>query len=251
MKTYKFDFDIEREINYFRDAAELLEPYIINTIEYLNNAYEEGKTILIEGAQGTHLDLDMGTYPYVTSSSTTSGGASTGLGIAPNRLSGIVGIVKAYTTRVGSGPFPTELGNIEGEMLRQQGGEFGATTGRPRRCGWFDATVVKNAITINGITSLCLTKLDVLSRFKTIKIAVRYTREGDPMPYLPASLEALEKVEVDYEEMPGWDADISKARSFKALPKNCQAYVNRLEEILKTPINFIGVGMHRDEMIYR
>ena len=251
MKTYGFDFDIEREINYFRDAAEIIEPYITNTIEYLNDAYAAGKTILIEGAQGTHLDLDMGTYPYVTSSSTTSGGAATGLGVAPNRISGVVGIVKAYTTRVGAGPFPTELANIEGEMLREQGSEYGATTGRPRRCGWFDATVVKNAIAINGITSLCLTKLDVLSRFKTIKIGLNYTVEGEPVHYMPASLETLEKVEVEYEVMKGWDADISKARSFKDLPKNCQAYVNRLEEILKTPINFIGVGMHRDEMIYR
>jgi len=251
METYDFEFDIEQEINIYRDAAELIEGYVANTMQYLNQAYDEGKTILAEGAQATHLDLDMGTYPYVTSSNTTSGGAATGLGIAPGKISSVIGIAKAYTTRVGSGPFPTELASMEGEMLRDQGAEYGATTGRPRRCGWFDATVVSNAIVINGINSICLTKLDILSGFKTLKIGTHHLLNGEEIAYIPASLKDFEQVQVVYEELPGWDKDISKVRKFADLPKNCQAYVEKLEEILETPINFIGVGVHRDEIIYR
>jgi adenylosuccinate synthase len=251
MKTYGFTFNIEQEINTYRDAAEIIEPYITNTTEYLNKAYREEKNILIEGAQGSHLDIDNGTYPYVTSSNTTSGGACTGLGFAPTRLESVIGIVKAYTTRVGAGPFPTELGNIEGEMLREQGGEYGATTGRPRRCGWFDATVVKNAIDINGINSVCLTKLDVLTGFKTIKIGTHYTLDGQKVDYIPASLEDFGRVEINYEEKPGWEGDIGQARSFKELPKACKEYVLTLEELMEVPINFIGVGVHRDDIIFR
>jgi adenylosuccinate synthase len=251
MKEYGFEFDIEEEINIHKDALGLIEPMIINTAEYMDKIYKEGRNILVEGAQGTHLDIDFGTYPYVTSSNTTSGGMVTGLGIAPNRITNVVGIVKAYTTRVGEGPFPTELGDMEGEMLRDQGGEFGSTTGRPRRCGWFDATVVKNAIVLNGITSINLTKLDVLKGFQTIKIGVSYKLDGELIKFIPSNLEDFEKVEVGYEEMPGWTEDTSKAKKFKDLPKNCQNYVKRLEEILEVPINFIGVGMHRDEIIFK
>lgn len=251
MKTYGFDFDIEQEINYYRDAAELMEPYIINTAEVLNKAYREKKGILAEGAQGTHLDIDMGTYPFVTSSSTTSGGAATGLGIAPGKIESVIGIVKAYTTRVGSGPFPTELTDKQGEKLRERGGEYGATTGRPRRCGWFDATVVKNAVELNGVNSICLTKLDILSSFETIKIGIHYKLDGEKIDYIPASIRDFEKVEVVYEELPGWKESIAHVRRFKDLPKNCRNYVTRLEKILKTPVNFIGVGMHRDDIIYK
>jgi adenylosuccinate synthase len=251
MKEYKFDFNIEKEINIHKDALGLIEPMVINTTEFMDKMYKEGKNILVEGAQGTHLDIDHGTYPYVTSSNTTSGGVATGLGIAPNRLSTVIGIVKAYTTRVGAGPFPTELGDMEGEMLRDQGDEFGSTTGRPRRCGWFDATVVKNSIVLNGITSVNLTKLDVLKGFKTIKIGVNYKLNGEQIGFIPSSLEDFDNVEVEYEEMPGWSEDISKAEKFSDLPKACQNYVNRLEEILEVPINFIGVGVHRNEMIFK
>jgi adenylosuccinate synthase len=250
MKEYGFSFDIEKEINIHKDALDLIEPMIVDTAHFLDKAYKEGKNILAEGAQGTNLDIDHGTYPYVTSSNTISGGVSTGLGIAPNRLSTVIGIAKAYTTRVGSGPFPTELADIEGNMLREKGGEFGATTGRPRRCGWFDATVVKNAIMLNGIESINLTKLDVLTNFKTIKIGVSYKLNGEPISFIPSSLEDFSSVEVVYEEMPGWDEDIAKAKKFKDLPKNCRNYVKRLEEILEIPINFIGVGVHRNEMIF-
>jgi adenylosuccinate synthase len=250
MKEYGFDFNIEEEINIHKDAMELIEPMIINSAQYMDNMYREKRTILAEGAQGTHLDIDYGTYPFVTSSNTTSGGFVTGLGIAPNRLNTVIGIAKAYTTRVGAGPFPTELGDAEGEMLRDKGAEFGATTGRPRRCGWFDATVVKNAIVLNGIESINLTKLDVLTGFKSIKIGIHYKLNGEKISFIPSSLEDFENVEVEYEEMPGWDEDITKAKKFSDLPANCQDYVKRLEEILEVPVNFIGVGMHRDEMIF-
>lgn len=251
MKTYGFDFDIEQEINYYIDAVEIIREYIINTTEYIHEAYKEGKTILIEGAQGTHLDIDHGTYPYVTSSNTTSGGACTGLGFPPSKIENAIGIMKAYTTRVGEGPFPTELGGMEGDMLRDQGVEFGSTTGRPRRCGWLDLVAVKNAIDINGIASINMTKLDVLTGFQKIKIGVGYKLNGEQINYIPSSLSDFEDVEVEYAEMDGWTEDISKAKKFSDLPKNCQEYVKKIEEILETPINFIGVGVHRDEMIYR
>ncbi|MBU0706017.1 adenylosuccinate synthase [Patescibacteria group bacterium] len=251
MKLFGIKIDIEKQINFYKDAVELIQPLIINTIEYLEKAYKEGKTILVEGAQGSHLDIDFGTYPYVTSSSTTSGGACTGLGIAPSKISSVVGIAKAYTTRVGAGPFPTELGDIEGTMLRDKGAEFGATTGRPRRCGWFDAVVVKNAITISGINSINLTKLDVLTGFQNIKIAVGYKLDGENISFVPALLNEFERVEVKYIDMPGWTEDISDAKKFMNLPKNARNYVLKLEEILEVPVNFIGVGVHRNEMIYR
>lgn len=251
MKAFGLKIDIEKEINFYKDAVEVVSPFIVNTIEYLDQAYREGKTILAEGAQGSHLDIDFGTYPYVTSSNTTSGGACTGLGIAPSRIESVVGIVKAYTTRVGSGPFPTELGDMEGNMLRDQGAEYGATTGRPRRCGWFDAVVVRNAVTINGINSVNITKLDVLTGFQTIKIGVGYELDGEPIHFVPASLDDFERVEVKYIDMPGWSEDISKAKDFKDLPENAQNYILKLEELLEVPINFIGVGVHRSDMIYR
>lgn len=251
MKAYGFEFNIEEEISYYNDVAELLNLHIINATEYINDAIEEGKTVLVEGAQGTYLDLDQGNYPFVTSSSTVSGGACASLGIAPNKFTNVIGIMKAYTTRVGSGPFPTELGNFEGDMLREVGGEFGATTGRPRRCGWFDVVVAKNAITLNGITSLNLTKLDVLSKFKTIKVATGYKLDGQEVRYIPSLASDYARVEVEYQEFPGWEKDIAHAKTLKDLPKNAQAYVLALEKMLKTPINFIGVGTHREEMIIR
>lgn len=251
MKCYGFDFDIEHEINYYKDVLEVIAPFITNTIEYLHKSHADGKTILMEGAQGTHLDLDIGTYPYVTSSNTVSGGASTGLGFPPNKIDSVIGIVKAYTTRVGAGPFPTELGDMEGQMLREQGAEYGSTTGRPRRCGWLDMTVLRNAVAINGINSLNLTKLDVLTDFKSIKIGVSYTLKGEGIDYIPASLKDFEEVEVEYIELEGWTQDITKAKKFSDLPKNCQEYVKKIEELAGVPINFIGVGVHRDQMIYR
>lgn len=250
-KLFGIEVNIEEEITYYKDAFEVLQASIINVTEFLDQAYKAGKTILLEGAQGSHLDIDLGTYPYVTSSSTTAGGACTGLGIAPNRINSVVGIVKAYTTRVGSGPFPTELASMEGDMLREKGGEYGATTGRPRRCGWFDATVVKNSIVINGINSLNLTKLDVLTGFQSIKIGVNYSLEGQKIEFIPANLDDFERVKVEYIEMPGWENSIEGVKNFEDLPKEAQDYVLKLEEICEIPIHFIGTGVHREDMIYR
>ena len=187
----------------------------------------------------------------MTSSNSTAGGACTGLGVGPDKIDGVLGVTKAYTTRVGAGPFPTELGEEEGNMLREQGAEYGATTGRPRRCGWFDAVVVKNAITISGINSINVTKLDVLTGFQTIKIGVGYQLNGEKLSFVPASLEDFKNVEVEYIDMPGWTEDISEAKKFKDLPKNAQNYILKLEEILEVPVNFIGVGVHRSEMVFR
>jgi len=251
MKIYGFEFDIEQEINLHKDAAELIDGYIMNTTEYLHNAYKEGKTCLIEGAQGTHLDIDIGTYPFVTSNNTTSGGACTGLGIPPNYMKSVIGIAKAYTTRVGAGPFPSELAEMEGNMLREAGAEYGATTGRPRRCGWFDAIVVKNSIAANGINSINLTKLDVLSKMKSMKIVTGYKLNGEDLQFIPSSLSDFDNVEIETIEMPGWEKDISEARTFEDLPKNAQDYVLKLEELIEVPINFIGVGETRDQIIYR
>ncbi len=251
MKEYGFEFDIEKEINIHKDALEIIDSMIVNTTEYLDNIYKKGKTILAEGAQGAHLDIDHGTYPFVTSSSTTSGGVATGLGIAPNKLNTVIGITKSYTTRVGAGPFPTELTDELGKKIRDQGGEFGSTTGRPRRCGWFDTTVVKNANVLNGTTSVNLTKLDVLTGLETIRIGVEYKLNGETINFIPSSLEDFENVEVLYEEMPGWHEDIGEVTKFEDLPKNAQNYVNKLEELLEVPINFIGVGVHRADMIYK
>ncbi len=251
MKEYGFEFDIEKEINIHKDALGIIDSMIINTAEYLDKIYKEGKNILTEGAQGAHLDIDHGTYPFVTSSNTTSGGVATGLGIAPNKLNTVIGIAKAYITRVGAGPFPTELEDENGKLLRDNGHEYGSTTGRPRRCGWFDATVVKNANILSGVTSINLTKLDVLTGLETIKIGVEYKLNGETINFIPSSLEDFENVEVLYEEMPGWKEDISEVTKFEDLPENAQNYVNKLEEIIEVPINFIGVGVHRADMIYK
>ncbi len=251
MKCYGFDFDIEEAINYHNDTADLILQYAADTTELLHQYHTAGKNILIEGAQGAHLDIDHGTYPYVTSSSTVSGGASTGLGFPPNKIDNIIGIVKAYTTRVGAGPLPTELGGMEGNMLREQGAEYGSTTGRPRRCGWLDLTAVRNAVGINGVTSINLTKLDVLSGLKTLKIGTGYKLDGTPIASIPASLDDFAHVEVDTVDMEGWQEDISKTEHFSDLPKNCQMYIKKIEELVGVPVNFIGVGVHRNEMIYR
>lgn len=251
MKVYGFELDIEQEINYYKDAVELIEPFIDNTAKYINDSHKEGKTVLAEGAQGTHLDIDHGTYPYVTSSNTTSGGVNTGLGIGPNKITNIIGIMKAYTTRVGEGPFPSELPLKEAEMLREQGAEYGATTGRPRRCGWLDTVVVKESVMLNGLTSINMTKLDVLTGISPIKIAIGYKLDGEKIDHIPFSLKDFENVEVEYIEMEGWKEDLNKAKTFEDLPENAQKYVKKVEELVETPINFIGVGIHRDEMIYR
>lgn len=231
----------------YQDFAEILKKYMADTSLLLSKSLAAGNKLLFEGAQGTLLDVDHGTYPFVTSSSTCSGGAATGTGVSPREIHEVVGISKAYVTRVGSGPFPTELLEETGEKLRQVGGEFGATTGRPRRCGWFDAMVIRYSVRINGLTGIALTKLDVLSDFETIKVCTGYRFEGKELETLPAKLEIFENCEPVYEELPGWNKDITGVRSYDQLPENAKKYVKRLEELAGCPIVMVSVGPRRDQ----
>ncbi|MDA8429199.1 MAG: adenylosuccinate synthase [Geobacteraceae bacterium] len=233
----------------YRGYAAILATYVADTSLVLSKDLKAGKKVLFEGAQGTLLDVDHGTYPYVTSSSTCSGGACTGSGVSPRDIHEIVGIGKAYVTRVGSGPFPTELLDATGEQLRQTGGEFGATTGRPRRCGWFDAMVIRYSVRVNGLTGIALTKLDVLSDFDTIKVCTGYTYQGKALETLPAALEIFESCQPVYEDLPGWKSDITAAKSFEELPENARSYVRRLEELAGCPIVMVSVGPRRDQTI--
>ncbi|CAH2032622.1 adenylosuccinate synthase [Trichlorobacter ammonificans] len=233
----------------YQDYAETLKKYVADTALVLDRSLKAGKRLLFEGAQGTLLDVDHGTYPFVTSSSTCAGGAATGSGVSPRAIHEVIGISKAYVTRVGSGPFPTELLDETGEKLRQVGGEFGATTGRPRRCGWFDAMVIRYAVRINGLTGIALTKLDVLSGFETIKVCTGYRFDGQMLETLPAKLETFAACEPVYEELPGWQADITGVRAFGDLPENARRYVRRLEELAGCPIVMVSVGPRRDQTI--
>ena len=229
--------------------AEPLRPYVADTSLLLNRALDEGKVVLLEGGQGTHLDVDHGTYPFVTSSNPTAGGACTGSGIGPTRITRVIGILKAYTTRVGSGPFPTELLDDDGEKLRAIGGERGTTTGRPRRCGWFDAPVARFATRVNGLTDTFLTKLDVLDTFERIPVCVAYDVDGTRMEELPMTQTEFHHATPIYETLPGWQQDISGARSLEDLPPNARSYVQFLEDISGTRISAIGVGQDRDATI--
>ncbi|NLV78750.1 MAG: adenylosuccinate synthase [Rhodococcus sp.] len=231
--------------------AESFKHRISDTRLELNAALERGETVLLEGSQGTLLDVDHGTYPYVTSSNPTAGGAAVGSGIGPTRITTVLGILKAYTTRVGSGPFPSELFDSHGEYLAKQGGEVGVTTGRARRTGWFDAVIARYATRVNGITDYFLTKLDVLSSLDTIPICVAYEVDGVRVDDMPMTQTDVHHAKPIYEEMPGWWEDISHCRTFEELPKNAQAYVLRLEELSGAHISCIGVGPGRDETIVR
>jgi adenylosuccinate synthase len=247
-KMYNFEFDADAEIEYYRGIQKQVLPFIKDTAFYINNAISEGKKVLMEGANGTLLDIDHGTYPFVTSSNASVGGIITGSGVGATRLDSAIGIMKAYCTRVGSGPFPTELTDFVGESLRTKGGEFGATTGRPRRCGWFDAVASKYSVTINNLTAINLTKLDILSDLDIIKIATKYVYHGKELETFPASAEILAEAEPIYEEMPGWKEDISNIKKISKLPKNALNYVNKIEELMGCPIEFVGVGVSRSQM---
>jgi len=229
--------------------ADRLRPLVCDTSLLLHEALADGKTVLFEGGQATMLDVDHGTYPFVTSSNSTAGGASTGSGIGPNQISRVIGIVKAYTTRVGSGPFPTELDNEEGERLRQAGAEFGTTTGRPRRCGWYDAPIARYSARINGITDFVLTKLDVLTGLTEIPVCVAYEVDGVRFDEMPINQSDFHHATPVYESFPGWTEDISTARSFAELPANAQNYVHAIEKISGARFSAIGVGPARDEII--
>jgi adenylosuccinate synthase len=243
--------DAEAELSLLKDLREKVLAMSADTALYLNTELTNGKTVLMEGANAALLDIDHGTYPYVTSSNPSIGGIFTGCGIHPGYLDENIGIVKAYMTRVGRGPFPTELDNDLGEKIRTAGGEFGSTTGRPRRCGWFDAPLTKYAIMINGHTSLNLTKLDVLDDLDEIKVAEKYFLDGKEIHSLPSRLEDLARVELEYSTHPGWKTDISNSQTWDDLPENAQNYVLHLESLLGCPIKWIGVGARRDQMIER
>jgi len=240
---------VDEVINEYLDYAQVLKPYVTDTSLLLDQALAQGKVVLLEGSQGTLLDVDHGTYPFVTSSNPTAGGASTGSGIGPTKITRVIGILKAYTTRVGSGPFPTELFDADGEALRKIGGEVGVTTGRNRRCGWFDAPIARYAVRINGLTDFFLTKLDVLTGWQKIPVCVAYEIDGLRVEELPASQSDFHHAKPIYEYLPGWSENISKAKSVADLPKNAQEYVKFLEKISGAPISAIGVGPGRNETI--
>jgi adenylosuccinate synthase len=229
--------------------AERLRPYVANVSVALDRAIQKGGQILFEGAQGTHLDIDHGTYPFVTSSNTVSANACSGAGIGPRHITGVLGIVKAYTTRVGAGPFPTELFDAVGDAIQEKGAEFGATTGRRRRCGWLDTVIVRNAVRLNGLTGLVITKLDVLGGQGDIRICNAYAYEGQTLSEFPTDLKVLAACKPVYESLPGWQADIRDIRRKADLPDNAKRYLDRIEELTATPIDIISVGPGREETI--
>ena len=238
-------------IKRYQEYGQLLKKYVIDVSLLVNQAIEEDKKILFEGAQGTLLDIDHGTFPYVTSSNPVAGGACIGAGVGPTKIDKVLGITKAYTTRVGSGPFPTEIEGKLGEYIRQKGGEFGATTGRPRRCGWFDAIVVSYAVRINGMDSMVLTKIDVLSDLDKIKICTSYQCNGELIKEFPVNLKTLKNCNPVYEEVEGWKSDISQITRYEDLPPKLKAYISRIEELVKTKIIIISVGPKRSQTIIR
>jgi len=242
--------DVDAIVKEYLEFDQTIDKYIKDAPAFLNEALDEGKSVLLEGAQGTFLDVDHGTYPYVTSSSPTSGGACTGSGIPPTRIDSVIGIVKAYTTRVGNGPFPTELLDDEGDKLRKIGAEFGATTGRPRRCGWFDAFLLAYSKMINGITSVALTKLDVLSGFEKIKVCVGYELDGKRLKSFPTNVDQLSLVKPIYETLDGWNSDITNCERYEDLPKKTIEYLDFISQKSGIKIDIVSVGPKRKQTFY-
>jgi adenylosuccinate synthase len=242
-------FDVEKIYDEYMGYAEKLATYIADTDIIVNKAISEKGNVLFEGAQGTLLDIDHGTYPYVTSSNAIAGGACTGLGVGPTKISGVLGIVKAYTTRVGSGPFPTEIKDALGEHLRERGGEYGATTGRPRRCGWLDMVALRHAVRINGTTGLVITKLDILDGLDTIKICTSYKHNGKVYSEFPKEISIFEECEPVYEEIEGWTASTLGIKDFKKLPRAAKGYVRKIEKLLGVKVHIISTGQRRDELV--
>ena len=241
--------DPESIIEEYTQHALRLAPHVTNVSVSICEAIKDGKQVLFEGAQGTHLDIDHGTYPFVTSSNTIAGNACCGAGVGPKEISGVIGIVKAYTTRVGRGPFPTELLDETGDTIQQKGAEFGATTGRKRRCGWLDTVILQNAVRLNGLTGITITKLDVLGGLKSLNICTGYEFEGSILKDFPASLKVLAACKPIYETLPGWAEDISSIRKFEDLPENARNYLKRIEELIETPIDIVSIGPGREETI--
>lgn len=242
-------FSVEDIFNEYIEYSKRLKEYVNDTTLLVNEALKGGNSILFEGAQGTFLDVDYGTYPYVTSSNSTAGGACTGAGLGPSRIDRVVGVVKAYTTRVGEGPFPTEFGPELMEQIREKGGEFGATTGRARRCGWFDSVLVQNAVDINGIDEVVITKLDVLDDLKTIEICTSYEYKGKEYKNIPGDPRFLDECKPVYEEHPGWEVDTSQITSYNDLPENAKKYLNRIKELIGTDIILVSVGKSRRQTL--
>lgn len=251
VKLYgKQPFAYEEMVAQFAQVREKLLPRIVDSLEEVDKALQAKKSVLFEGAQAAMLDINYGTYPYVTSSSPTSAGVCTGVGISPFHLQRIIGVVKAYSTRVGEGPFVSELLDEQGDILRAKGFEFGATTGRPRRCGWLDLMVVKHAALINGLTDIVITKIDILSGYAQIPVCVAYEIDGKRYDYMPASVEKIARAKPVYEIMPGWQEDISDIREFDQLPQNCKNYIRKIEAFTKTKVAMVSVGPQRENNIY-
>ena len=249
-KIYKEkEIDVDQIINEYLDFDKKIDPYIKDVSTFLNESLKDGKQILLEGAQGTLLDIDFGTYPYVTSSNPTSGGACAGVGIGPTKIESVLGVIKAYTTRVGMGPFPTEIGDEEDFDLRDLGGEYGATTGRPRRCGWFDALIAKFAVQVNGLDSFALTKLDVLDTLEEVKVCVAYKYQEKTITTFPSEMRILENCEPVYESFPGWQKPTSGIRSYQDLPANAKAYLDAIKNLTQTDFSIISVGSGREQTI--
>jgi adenylosuccinate synthase len=241
--------DPQSIIDQYKGYAERLAPHVVNISVVMNQAIKANQQILFEGAQGTHLDIDHGTYPYVTSSNTISGNACCGSGIGPKEITGVIGIVKAYTTRVGEGPFPTELFDEIGDAIQVKGAEFGATTGRKRRCGWLDSVLLRNSARLNGLTGLAITKLDVLDELESLKICTAYDYNGEIIHDFPASIKILKDCKPVFETLPGWSEDISDVRKVEDLPQKAKNYLQRIEALTETPIQIISVGPGRDQTI--
>jgi adenylosuccinate synthase len=239
----------DQHVELLARLAPRLLPLAVDSGRVVWEALERGESVLLEGAQGALLDVDHGTYPYVTSSNTTAGGAAVGVGIGPTAIDAVLGVVKAYTTRVGNGPLPTEGAPDVAERIRELGGEFGATTGRPRRCGWFDAVVVRYAVRVNGLTGLAVTKLDVLDTFAEIPVGVGYRLDGEEIDSMPADVESIGRVEPTYETLPGWQKELSEVRRLADLPPPARAYVDRLQDLAGAPVRYVSVGTRRDQII--
>ncbi|AAS50585.2 ABL186Wp [Eremothecium gossypii ATCC 10895] len=246
-----FEHDAEEELARYRRYREELRPFVVDSVVFMHNAIQQKKKILVEGANALMLDIDFGTYPYVTSSSTGIGGVLTGLGIPPRCIDEIYGVVKAYTTRVGEGPFPTEQLNEAGDKLQTIGAEYGVTTGRKRRCGWLDLVVLKYSTLINGFTSLNITKLDVLDTFKEIKVGISYSLNGKKLDLFPEDLLVLSKVDVEYVTLPGWDEDITKISRYEDLPENAKSYLKFIEDFVGVPVEWVGTGPGRESMLHK
>ena len=244
--AFRQPLNVEGLVEQYEQFAERLRPFVADTAALLSRALREGKSVLLEGAQGTMLDIDHGTYPFVTSSNSTAGGASTGSGIPPGKITGVAGITKAYTTRVGGGPFPTEMPDLEANALRQRGKEFGAVTGRPRRCGWLDLAMLRYAVEINGIDSLVVTKLDVFDSQPEIQVCTGYLYKGTPLTEMPPDVETLEKVTPEYKTLPGWMAPTSSLRDSAALPVPARDYLRFISDALGVEIGMISTGPERE-----